>query len=294
MAESGGERCGMVAKMFSPLTGLARVSIDRAELCRPHVFNMRCTGQDLLTVPWQQLKSGLERCLPKATRPHLLMDATTLGMDAIMYLLPRIVELRPLSLSCIYLAADRYPARELGFEYQPIQQPRGYVSFEPGLDTRRRTRHLIFLGFDRGRAARFIENYDWDRSKIYPILGDPAYVIGGKKMAIDANAVWLERLPSAIENQGEPNQPANLQRLPAHDPFQVRDFLRTQLSESELLDIVPLGPKPMTLGVLLFYFGLSKSEMSRVRILYDFGTAKPDSHHGVGQGFLFNCSELLP
>jgi hypothetical protein len=159
------------------------------------------------------------------------------------------------------------------------------VSFEPGLEGARHAHHYIITGFDEGRAQRYIDTFDWDRERLHGVIGNPAFVDQGEEIAWKSNHGWLNRLKHDF--------PDNIHAIPAAGPQAVRKFFCAQFAQHKMLDIVPLGPKPMLLGVLLFYLALDEGERARVRILFDFPTPKLGCTKGVAKGFLFNCGELL-
>ena len=281
------ERCSEGLERFSRLDRLLTIGVARSDPCSHGRFLLRCGDENHRDVPWSRLAEEIRQCLNLhgVQSPEVVFDITSLELDAILYLIPHLLLLEPTSLHGLYLVPSEYAMKEKGLVLQSIQQPKGYVSFMPGLGGARQAHHYIIAGFDEGRAQRYIDAYDWGWEQLHGIIGDPAYVPDGVQSASNANRIWLERLESDC--------PTNVHRIEAAKPEMMRQFLIGELAEKGLLDIVPLGPKPMLLGVLFFYLGLAEKDRERVRILFDFPTPKAGCTVGVSKGFLFNCQELL-
>ncbi len=284
------DRCREAYEHFAALPGVKSVGIARSDQERHAHFKLQCDEHGEDTIGWSQLAEALRGCLRNQSEEeqHIVFDITSLELDAVLYLLPQLLELYPASLYGLYLVPEHYAMREEGLILQDIQQPRGYVSFDPGLEGARRAHHYIITGFDKGRAQRYIDAFDWGWERLHGVIGDPSYVQeekDGVRIAWDNNRDWLETLRR--------NYPNQIHRLEAAVPYGVRDFFRERFEVDKMLDIVPLGPKPMLLGVLLFYLGLTERERGQVRILFDFPTPKVGSTHKVEKGYIFDCRELL-
>ena len=281
------ERCQEGYTRFSAVDEVLCVGVARSHREVHAHFAVECGNREAETkIGWSQLAEAIRYCLGQTNHhPHIVFDVTSLELDTILYLVPQLLQLKPASLFGLYLAPESYPMKEKGLTLQSIQQPRGYVSFDPGLEGARRAHHYIITGFDQGRAQRYIDTFDWDRERLHGVIGNPAFVDQGEETAWRSNQEWLDRLQRDF--------PGNIHEMDAAGPKAVREFFRGQFSQHEMLDIVPLGPKPMLLGVLLFYLGLAEEERGRVRILFDFPTPKAGCTQGVAKGFLFDCGELL-
>ncbi|MES9901965.1 MAG: hypothetical protein ABW168_04675 [Sedimenticola sp.] len=280
-------RCREGFDRFAPLPNLLTVGVARRTPSRHAHFLLRCGNKQEEDVTWSQLAEVIGQCLQRhgVTSPHIVFDITSLELDTILYLMPQLLELRPATLQGLYLVPKEYVMKTQGLILQPIQQPRGYVSFDPGLEGARQAHHYIITGFDVGRAERFIDAFDWGWERLHGVIGDPSYVDNGFDYAWNANQSWLKRL--------EDDHPKNMHRIKAAGADGIRRFFQEEFVTHRWLDIVPLGPKPMLLGVLLFYLGLEERERARVRILFDFPTPRPGSTEGAEKGYLFDCRALL-
>lgn len=261
---------------------LPRLVLKREQPSVPHRFVVTYNNHQVLA-NWNELGTAIGNFIPPDA--SILLDTSHLGFDKLLYLLPALQACRPAVLACYYVApVDFHEIETDALAVQdtlPIGQPKGYVALTAE-ETRANSQHVILLGFDKGRAWKFIQRYDWDEAHLHLLLGDPAFVINGERIALEACQPWLEPFLKRF--------PDHLHHFDARKPELVRDFLNMQLSQTHWLDIVPLGPKPMLLGVLAFYFGLSQEERTRVRLLYDFSEQRARRCNGVQMIHFWDCS----
>lgn len=263
---------------------LACLTLKRICSDTPHRFTLS-HGESEGEANWNELAPFIEKIIPPGAA--ILLDTTHLGFDALLYLLPALRACRPATLACLYVAPVDFHEIQVGsLEVQdtlPIGQPKGYVALTAE-ETRAHSRHIVLLGFDKGRAWKFIQRYDWDEAHLHLLIGDPPFVDGGERIALDACQPWLEPFRKRF--------PGHIHSLNAREPGAVRIFLKKQLEEARWLDIVPLGPKPMLLGVLWFYFGLSDEKRARVRLLYDFSEQRARRCSGVQTVYSWDFSRF--
>ena len=126
----------------------------------------------------------------------------------------------------------------------------------------------------------------WKLQNVRVVIGDPPFVPGGVEQARAAAEPWL--------NGFEAEFPKQLHCVAAHDPSATVQLCEEIFRSSEWLDIVPIGPKPMNLGVLWFYFALPEDQRARVRLLYDFPQQQTPRSKGVGSITIYDCKNLLP
>ncbi len=263
---------------------IASLTLKRARPDAPHQF-MVSHGEAEDEANWNELGSLIAKIIPSGAA--ILLDTTHLSFDALLYLLPALRACHPATLACLYVApVDFHEIQADSLEVQdtlPIGQPKGYVALTAE-ETRTHSRHIVLLGFDKGRAWKFIQRYDWDEAHLHLLIGDPPFVDGGVDIALNACQPWLEPFRKRF--------PDHIHSLNAREPGAVREFLKNQLEEARWLDIVPLGPKPMLLGVLWFYFGLSDEERARVRLLYDFSEQRARRCSGVQTVYSWDFSRF--
>lgn len=275
------KRRGWGAEHFGDLE---RLTLRRAEPGTPHRF-MLAHGQVESEADWNELSKVLSDIIPPGGT--ILLDTSHLSFDTLLYLLPALRACQPTALVCLYIAPVDFHAIESdSLDVQdtlPIGQPKGYVALTTE-ETRAHSRHIVLLGFDQGRAWKFIQRYDWDEAHLHLLVGDPPFVENGANIALDACQPWLEPFRKRF--------PEQIHALDAREPKKVQAFLREQLDAAHWLDIVPLGPKPMLLGVLAFYFGLSDSERARVRLLYDFSQQRLPRCDGIQKVYSWDCANL--
>lgn len=229
----------------------------------------------------QDFRKGFEKIteLHSGQHPtHVLMDITSLELDAIFHLQNFFYQSgNAQTLFALYTSPHKYQERHnYKLRLNEIAQPPGYISLR--MDGPRAYPHVFILGFDKGRALRFFEEFDeWKDDEKYAVIVDPPYVNGGACIARKANP-WIENL-----------RPEHIFSISAFEPLRVCEKLRELYELRKRLDIIPLGPKLMLLGATQFYFSLSEEERNNVRILYDFPQTTGGDTSDIGKHYLFDC-----
>ena len=214
----------------------------------------------------------------KITTSYVLLDITTLEMDVMLHLLHFFHNTEHQSLHALYAAPNTYTKvyRSIPRVGQ-IGQPPGYVSLR--VDDDIDYPHIVIVGFDGGRARWFFDSYSrWNKAYRYALIGDPAHMDDGTNKARKANE-WIDDIP-----------PSNLLLVNSLEPEETKNALVDLYSRYGRLDIIPLGPKSMVLGMVLFYFSLPEAERNNIRILYDFPYALRSRTSGIGDIYLIDCS----
>lgn len=265
------------------LPSLPCLSVARAEARTPHRFRLTA-GEESVVCEWRELFGWLQQRIQPRSR--VLLDISQLGFEMLLYLIPAVRRLDLAQLCLIYAVPERYAEGEsLEFaEAMRIEQPKGYVALRS--ESGGEARHVIILGFDVGRAWKFIDSkYGWDLRRVHLLLGVPPLLPGGRERALASCQPWID---SFVEQR-----PDHLHAVEAAEPGRVRQFLLDQLALAPWLDVVPLGPRPMLLGVLAFYFSLTPGEQGRVRLLYDFPAPRRSRTEGLHRVLLFDGLELF-
>ena len=229
----------------------------------------------------QDFHGGFEKIAEQALsqRPvNVLMDITSLELDAILHIQHFFNQFDNINLSALYTSPKEYRGRdEYKLRLNEIAQPPGYISLH--MDESSSYLHVFMLGFDNGRALRFFDLFDeWKDHEKYAIISDPPYVPAGVETAREANS-WIEIL-----------KPEQIFKISGFEPLRVCEKLRELYQSEGRLDIIPLGPKLMLLGATRFYFSLNEKERNNVRILYDFPQSTMGATSGVLKHYLFPCS----
>lgn len=264
------------------------LTLRRTVKSLPHRFTLSHIGDEDIELEWRQLDAGLRRYIQPGH--NVLIDMSHLGFERMLYLLPALATTRPGRLGCVYVAPASYApitAAADGYtllQAYPIEQPKGYIALSADT-TRPNSRHIIVLGFERGRPGKFIDKYDWDDGHLHLIYGDPAFVPDGERSALNSCEPWIDDF--------QQHHPDHVVTVDARDAGGVAMWLKTQLEQASWLDIVPLGPKSLCLGVLWFYFGLTESDRARVRLLYDFPEPKAPRSLQIGKVLFYDCDRLL-
>ena len=230
----------------------------------------------------QDFHKGFEKITEQAAfgnnAINVLMDITSLELDAILHLQNLFNQSDNVqNLFALYSSPKRYTGRDqYKLRLNEIAQPPGYISLR--MDDSSSYPHVFILGFDEGRALRFLELFDeWKDHEKFAIIIDPSYMPDGVSEARKANS-WIEELQSA-----------QIFSISGFEPLKVCEKLRELYQFKNRLDIIPLGPKLMLLGATRFYFSLPETERNHVRFLYDFPQTTAGASEGVSRHYLFNC-----
>ena len=238
-------------------------------------------GKARRTIPVLSFIPGLQAFLGERNinAGHVLLDITTLEMDVMLHLLQLFHNAANHGLHALYAAPESYTkvyrsAPRVGH----IDQPPGYVSLR--IDDDINHPHVVIVGFDGGRARWFFDSYSrWNKAYRYALIGDPAHMDDGTNKARKANE-WIDDIPAS-----------NLLIADSLEPEETKNALADLYTRYGRLDIIPLGPKSMVLGMVLFYFSLPEAERNNIRILYDFPLALRSRTKGIGDIYLIDCRE---
>lgn len=270
------------------LESVPLLTLRRTRPAIPHHFTLGHNEQDSSDLAWSRLGAALAEYIHPGQR--VLVDMSHLGFERLLYLLPALAEAAPGRMGCLYVAPQSYapitraqPGASLLRAY-PIEQPKGYIALSSDT-TRPGARHIVVLGFEKGRPGKFIDKYDWDQRHLHLIYGDPAFVDNGEKDALASCDPWFDDFIMS--------HPEHVDRVDARAADELARWLATQLAEARWLDIVPLGPKPLCLGVIWFYLGLPEADRARVRLLYDFPEPTAPRSTDVGPVLFYDCDHLL-
>ncbi len=262
------------------------IGVDRADPKSSHRFHLKTATRYSQDTPWTELDCWLGH----EVKPDdsVLLDICLLGFNSVLYLLPALLKLKLKRIACFYVAPTSYafpkdPLADLLL--QSIEQPKAYIASLSYDKEKGRAKHLVFLGFDHARAWKFIAARGWKLQDVHAVLGDPAFIQDGEAEARHAAEPWLPEFESAW--------PEHLHNVQADDPYATKQLCQEIFSQAEWLDIVPIGPKPMALGVLWFYFGLNEKDRARVRLLYDFPTRQNPRSQGIGKLYVYDCEEMM-
>lgn len=217
----------------------------------------------------------------ESQRLKVVVDLTDADWEVGFFVLPLLYSKADLEVVCTFTSPDAYPQAEDRnahpyVDTYSIRQPPGWTADLSGDD--QAPWHVLFIGFDHDRAQKFIEHYNWDRSRCCAVIGDPPYVTGGVRNSESANELLLKQIPNTAENRLS---------VAAANPTDTMVLLQALFAQHGALNIMLLGTSPMTLGAVWFYLQLSDEEKSHVRFLHDFPLRQTGRTSGVGQTWLY-------
>lgn len=243
-------------------------------------------GKSAEEVRWNELTDWVEK---NWLNKHVVIDLTTLSGGLIFQLYAAIFAHKSVRISATYFVPETYPQVDaekdelLPVVTRSIKQPHGYSSFANEYIQGKR-KHIILLGFDRHRPNKFVEHYQWPIAEVHAMLGTPAFVENGEtqaKKSLGPLYLQLEKIEHI--HTINPKLPS---RFDGEDG--VSELLLELTKDADLVDLVPLGPKPTLLGCLVFYWHvLDESQRERVRFLYDFPTTRKQRTKGWRKLWLY-------
>lgn len=284
----------LICKDLSPQEERGKIVFTNDEFDQTLAISQQGTGNMLTfrllmdkqenTCGWVSLWEHLNDIAKDATK--ITIDITLLGVETIFHLM-RWAKPRKQQTRVFYVAPSNYCFNDDDFHFHEsseIGQIPGFYSVAADSDSHS-VRHVVILGFDQGRAGKFVERYNWRPESTIAVLTSPEIVPAGEQQALDGARTWLPTF-SDINKQ-------LIERVPADRPDLLIERLNLEVNQASRLDIVPLGLKTMTLGVAIFLVSLSDHIATRVRILTDFARPTRARSVGIGSQMSFSLDELL-
>lgn len=215
-------------------------------------------------VQWHQLQENIQKILKELDVSIILLDITDLDLETLIYILPEILKYK---VYITYILPGKYSSNNFTITPKDIRQPKGYAVFLD--EDTASSSHIIILGFDKLRAHKFIKQYDWALNNL-------------KQIAVtDNNSELRERIKEANSFSDQSVSSIHYQevKLLAYDD--IVNIIEKELEEKKIIDIVPLGPKPILLHILLYYFKNQDRLQNRIRILYDYPKKSKNRTEGI-------------
>jgi len=245
----------------------------------PHHFDIIINKTKIDDITWYSIKEYLNPLIGNDHIKNIILDITGMDLEILLYLLP-IFQKKDLNIYCIYITPAEYSKENFPIETQEIQQPKGYNTFPK--ESIRNKGHLIILGFDELRAEKFIKEYDWNISNLYIVTGADSQDHSDR--ALSAAGPTINSMK---------NHKKHKKHIQLGNPNEIINFIKSLLNKYEFIDIVPLGPKSILLGIVLFYLSEKETLQEKIRLLYDFPISQEGRSKGIGELFLFDCTEML-
>lgn len=215
---------------------------------------------------------------------RILIDISTFDLPELYHFLESCSEI--LSTACISYAEPKGYTKEdvkdsLGGEYRLSEDGNGidYLSSCDILPSRTK-RYLISIGYESHRLAGFLSSDEIQMNdKKAVILGIPPFNVGWEHHTIKNNYQILSK------------HKVDLHIAPADDPIQtyLKVFENYQaLKPLQNLVLMPIGPKPQSLGMLWFAINKNSGPVAQVGIKYDFVQKVQKRTSGVSKVHLWN------
>ncbi len=248
---------------------------EKKSICHFQVFYDEHTTQNLQITLDQEKISIKDTSIikNKFLDQKILIDMTCFDVHDLTYLLYTLCKER-INFSICYVEPKRYKKKEKSNSFTPSYSGEHSLSdegnginylppFLPSL-VAKQSAYILSLGFESYRLAGFMQSDEIaiDSEKAF-LLGVPAFDIGWEHKAINANYKHIK-----IEN-------SNVHIVPADDPIQtflkVDEIHRSLLSSNQQLNLLPLGTKPQSLGMIWFAIVKKLSfPNENIGLMYDF------------------------
>lgn len=220
----------------------------------------------------------------------LLIDTTTVGFVELLILLDKIKS-KIKSFDLLYLEPENYTnqdktdliSRYFNRKFDLSDEINGFYGippFAPLSTDHFKSEFYFFVGYEGERLQRVIDDQEIRAEDSTIVFGVPAFSAGWEMNAI-ANAVNVMDLH---------NFNAEILYCGAENPLSVYNLLKEAYQGLENHDdfqliIVPIGTKPMGIGVALF-----ATEHEKVRILYDHPVRKKGRSKEIANWHLYSIS----
>ncbi|WP_148283802.1 hypothetical protein [Burkholderia cepacia] len=234
-------------------------------------------------IPWRKFFATMATLLEDAER--LDVDITMLCCETIFHVVKYAIS-AGIPVTYHYVTPASYSFSQDPFQLHDrsdICQLPGFVARVPETEGQK-VHHVIALGFDGGRAQKFIERYSWRAEDTIALVVDPEFVPEGRAQALAAARPWLDEFKTI--------NPKVLQSV-AVKPSAIARVLARTLRDCKQLDLVLLGPKPLMLGAAMFCNWLDDLERLHVRVLTDFAVPTAARSSGIGSCFSIGQAEIL-
>lgn|GEM_PF-6987157 len=235
------------------------------------------------SVAWDEFHGSIAGTLEAAA--SIDIDITMLGCETIFHLV-RYALVAACPVTYHYVTPVSYTFATDPFqlhERSDICQLPGFMARPNNLEGRRH-RHVVTLGFDKGRARKFVERYGWNSQDTRAVIVCPEFVDDGLSQALKAAEPWLDEFRRTN---------AEVVAEVSVGPCSMAALLARTMGQCEFMDLVLLGPKSLTLGAAIFCNSLTEKERLRVRVLTDFAVPLSSRSNGVGEQMSFAQADVL-
>lgn len=241
-----------------------------------------------LNLKISELNSYLEKETESIQVESITIDATTVGVPEILYIL-RWVKRRisAIAVNIVYVEPKSYPPRigmnsEFGLhQFKLSQSSVGYRSL-PGftrvVPSSDRSHLIALLGFERVRLGQLIANDEGAFiGGITPIIGVPGF-----KPYYDKHTIF-QNIESLKDNAEKP------QFSSANNPYETFKLIEYIFKgvQNKVVNIAPIGTKPMAIGACLFVLNHLGE---KVGVMYDHPTKSENRTSGYSKIHLYTIT----
>lgn len=213
---------------------------------------------------------------------RVLIESTTIGVAELLILIQSLNDIGCKSFDALYIEPMRYAKRSIEFverhSFNLSTEVEGFKAI-PGhtLAFDYRDKVAVLCGYESDRLGRAFEELDLLGKNCQLFFGMPPYTVGWDKNT------YTNYLP-LIETQ---NISREFYYTGASNPLAVYEYLEKiylGLDQDQKLFIMPMGPKPMSLGACIYKVAKNVDNLS---IIYDHPVKKENRSTHVSRWNLY-------
>ncbi|GAB3023507.1 hypothetical protein [Bowmanella dokdonensis] len=215
----------------------------------------------------RNINSYLDIQLENKPIKKVFLDATTLGVPEILYILRWLARLQKrVEVDILYVEPESYPPRiemksEFGLhQFKLSHSSVGYRSlpgFTKTVSNNNKTHLIALLGFERVRLGQLLTNDEGAFiENITPIFGVPSF-----KPSYDKHTIFQNI--DSLKNKAE--KPKFSSANNPYDTYKLLQFIYKGL-QGRVVNIAPIGTKPMAIGACIF---ILQNLAANVGVMYD-------------------------
>lgn len=239
-----------------------------------------------LNVPLRDFSSHLSKISPEYIAGQIVVDATTLGVSELLYILrwalrvelkANIIYAEPKSYPSVFDATSDYGRHHFNLSSSSVGY-RALPGFTRTTSTVKKAHLIALLGFERVRLGQLLQNDEGAFIEaVTPIFGVPSFRPSFDKHSAYQNIDRLVRVSDKPEFCCASNP---------FETFRKLKFIKRCLPD-KVLHVAPIGTKPMAIGACLF---ILNNLNENVGLMYDHPINSKGRSRGVTKIHLYEIS----
>lgn len=239
-----------------------------------------------VNVPLRDFSSHLSKISPEYVARKIAVDATTLGVSELLYILrwalrvelkANIIYAEPKSYPSVFDATSDYGRHHFNLSTSSVGY-RALPGFTRTTSTVKKSHLVALLGFERVRLGQLLQNDEGAFIEaVTPIFGVPSF-----RPSFDKHSAY-QNIDRLVKVSDKP------EFCSANNPFETFRKLKfiKKCLPGKVLNIAPIGTKPMAIGACLF---ILSNLNENVGLMYDHPINSKGRSTGVTKLHLYEIS----